>query len=77
MKKAANFLAGVALAAAGIAIQVWLWIGADAVGAGLSAGVRVAGVAVPLMMPVIAGIGLVVLGIVVGYRGAAPGKRST
>lgn len=72
MKKGIKTSIGTLMAMSGIAIHAWLWIGAETTGQGLQLGVKLLGVPIPAMMPVVAGFGLIVFGLVIGYGSNKP-----
>lgn len=67
MKNTLRFILGNLMAASGLAIFAWLWFAAATTGQGLQLGVNVFGAPLPAMMPIIAGLGLIVFGLVLGY----------
>lgn len=69
MSKAQRIALGTLLVAAGFAVHLWLWFAAEVSGRGLSLSINVLGWQVPMMAAVIAGIGLVALGLSVGHAG--------
>lgn len=76
MSKVQRIALGTLLAAGGLSVHLWLWIAAEVAGRGMSLSVKVLGWQIPLMAAVIAGIGLVALGLVVGYCGQPRNDRA-
>lgn len=67
MKKALQTVIGTLMAGSGLAIHAWLWMVAETTGRGLQLGVKVLGVLIPAMIPIMAGLCLLVFGLVIGY----------
>lgn len=72
-RKVVKIGAGIAMIILGVAINVWMWIGAKVVGVALGSGVYVGPLLMPATFPLMAGLCLIVFGLVLACN-AKPAK---